>query len=100
MSIRENVDEEMSGKRLKLSVVVHKDELDGGFIAECLDIPGCISQGETETEANQNLADAVTACITVMIEGQLKRTPLVRFATEMESKRFSWLLRSCNTELA
>jgi hypothetical protein len=36
-----------------------RDELDGGWIAVSVDLPGCMSQGETEAEALENLADAV-----------------------------------------
>src|ERR1700733_8007674 len=47
----------------RLCVNVEPDELDGGFIAECEDVPGAMSQGETEQEALQNLIDAVQAVV-------------------------------------
>lgn len=40
-------------------VRTERDELDGGWIAECVELPGCMSQGETEAEALENLADAI-----------------------------------------
>ena len=43
------------GRRMVLS----RDEIDGGWIAECSDLPGCLSQGETPAEAARNLADAI-----------------------------------------
>ena len=39
-------------------VVLSQDE-DGMFIAECLDLPGCISQGATRREAMKNIKDAI-----------------------------------------
>ena len=38
---------------------VEVDE-DGRFIAECVDLPGCVSEGATESEALENLADAIS----------------------------------------
>jgi predicted RNase H-like HicB family nuclease len=37
------------------------DLLDGGWVAERTDLPGCISQGNTVGEALDNLADAAEA---------------------------------------
>lgn len=41
---------------------------DGYIVAECLDIPGCISQGETHQEALANLMDAISVCLEVIAE--------------------------------
>lgn len=40
---------------------IEADELDGGYVAQCVEWPGAISQGDTEAEALDNLADAVDA---------------------------------------
>ncbi|MBI5816398.1 MAG: type II toxin-antitoxin system HicB family antitoxin [Nitrospinae bacterium] len=52
---------------MKLSISIHKDE-DGVYIAECPAIPGCISQGKTEMEAEANIRDAIEACLEVREE--------------------------------
>ncbi len=39
-------------------VVLSQDE-DGMYTAECLDLPGCISQGATRKEAMKNIKDAI-----------------------------------------
>ena len=49
---------------MKFLVTILQDE-DGIFIAECPAIPGCISQGESEAEAEQNIQDAIKACLEV-----------------------------------
>ena len=41
------------------AVSTKRDEIDGGWIVECVDLPGCMSQGETEEEAIENLVDAI-----------------------------------------
>jgi predicted RNase H-like HicB family nuclease len=42
--------------------------VDGFIIAECPDIPGCMSQGKTIEEAKENIKDAITACLSVIME--------------------------------
>ena len=44
-----------------LTFVVTPDELDGGYVAECVDLPGCMSQGDTIEEALRNVGDAHAA---------------------------------------
>ncbi len=34
---------------------------DGYFVAECLSLPGCISQGRTREEALENIVEAIQA---------------------------------------
>jgi predicted RNase H-like HicB family nuclease len=54
-----------------LTVSTERDELDGGWIAECVELPGCMSQGETEEEAVENLADAIGGILAVRVQAQL-----------------------------
>jgi predicted RNase H-like HicB family nuclease len=39
---------------------------DGMYIAACLDIPGCISQGLTREEALTNVHEAISMCLDVI----------------------------------
>lgn len=52
-------------------------EIDGEdghyFVAECLEIPGCVSQGDTHDEADRNIRDAVSACLSVIFEDRMRR---------------------------
>ena len=52
---------------MKFNVTIHRDE-DGIWIIECPSIPGCVSQGETKTEALTNIQDAIAACLQVRAE--------------------------------
>jgi predicted RNase H-like HicB family nuclease len=55
------------GTGMKFSVTIFQDE-DGAFIAECPSIPGCVSQGKTEGEAERNIAQAIRECLEVRAE--------------------------------
>jgi len=52
---------------MKLVATIYQDE-DGVYIAECPSIPGCVSQGPTEAEAESNLVDAIRECLAVRAE--------------------------------
>jgi predicted RNase H-like HicB family nuclease len=47
---------------MKLVVTLARDE-SGVIVAECPAIPGCVSQGQTEEEAIENLKEAIQGCI-------------------------------------
>ena len=49
---------------MKFSISISRDE-EGVFVAECPAIPGCISQGATEAEAEDNIQDAIRECLEV-----------------------------------
>lgn len=57
-----------------LTVRVRPDTLDGGWVAECPELPGCFSQGNTREEALSNLSDAVAGVISLRMEQQLTAT--------------------------
>ncbi len=52
---------------MKFDVNIIQDE-DGIYIAECPAIPGCISQGTTEQEAEKNIQQAIKKCLEVRAE--------------------------------
>jgi predicted RNase H-like HicB family nuclease len=43
---------------MKSKIIIEQDE-DGFFIAECPNLPGCISQGKTLQEAKANIKEAI-----------------------------------------
>jgi predicted RNase H-like HicB family nuclease len=49
-------------------------EEDGIYIAKCLDIPGCISDGATRDEALANIHDAIRLCPSVITEDHARPT--------------------------
>jgi predicted RNase H-like HicB family nuclease len=58
---------------MKFTVTISRDE-DGMYIAECPSIPGCISQGKTEEEAQLNVQDAIKQTLEVRAEMGLPLT--------------------------
>jgi predicted RNase H-like HicB family nuclease len=52
---------------MKFLITIFRDE-DGVFIAECPSIPGCVSQGKTEQEAEDNIREAIKECLEVRAE--------------------------------
>lgn len=52
---------------MTFTVTIMRDE-DGMYIAECPAIPGCVSQGKTEEEAQSNIQDAIKQCLEVRAE--------------------------------
>ena len=62
---------------MKFIITITKDE-DGVFIAECPSIPGCVSQGKTEEEAQTNIQDAIRECLAVRAEQGLPLTIATR----------------------
>lgn len=51
---------------MKFTVILTPELEDGGFVAECPVIPGCVSEGETVEEALNNITDAIEGCLETM----------------------------------
>jgi predicted RNase H-like HicB family nuclease len=66
---------------MKFIITIFRDE-DGMFIAECPSIPGCVSQGKTEQEAEANIREAIKECLEVRAE---KGMPLTVTTHQKES---------------
>ncbi|MGI8881055.1 MAG: type II toxin-antitoxin system HicB family antitoxin [Jatrophihabitans sp.] len=55
----------------RFRVRLERDELDGGWTAECVDLPGCFSEGETQEAALTNLADAIGQVVAVRMTSHI-----------------------------
>ena len=62
---------------MKFVIILFQDE-DGVFIAECPSIPGCVSQGKTESEAESNIRQAIKECLEVREEKGMPLTVSTR----------------------
>ena len=62
---------------MKLLVTLECDE-SGMVIAECPSIPGCVSQGETEVEALNNIREAISGCLATRAANNMPLTVEVR----------------------
>lgn len=55
-------------------IIIHSGE-DGYWIAECVSLPGCISQGKSKEEAINNIKEAIDVYIKVLEEDNLPIPP-------------------------
>jgi predicted RNase H-like HicB family nuclease len=51
---------------MRYPVVLTPDLEDGGFVAECPVIPGCVSEGDTVEETLANIRDAIEGCLAAL----------------------------------
>jgi predicted RNase H-like HicB family nuclease len=47
---------------MKFHITIEKDE-DEKYVAECTDLPGCLSEGDTLEEAIENISEAFVGCL-------------------------------------
>ena len=50
---------------MKYTIILEKEE-EGGYSAQCLELPGAISQGETKEVALRNITEAIEAVLEVL----------------------------------
>jgi predicted RNase H-like HicB family nuclease len=64
---------EVKGRKF---TVVLREEPEGGYSAQCIELPGAISQGETRKQAIANIREAIEGYLEAFPEelNQLKRT--------------------------
>lgn len=53
---------------MKFKVVLRKDKVDGGYVATCPALRGCVSQGDTKEEALRNIREAIEGVLLVLNE--------------------------------
>lgn len=57
-------------------IEVEEDTEDGGFVASCLNLPGCFSQGDTEEDAVRNIVEAISGVMEARMERDIRARPL------------------------
>ena len=65
---------------MRLLITLERDET-GMIVAECPSLPGCVSQGETESAAIENIRDAIQGCLAARKANDL---PLAVWVREVE----------------
>lgn len=66
-----------AGGPMQFTVSIYRDE-DGVFVAECPAIPGCVSQGATEAEAEDNIRLAIRECLAARRELGMPETVTIK----------------------
>jgi len=47
---------------MKFHITIERDE-DGRYVTECIDLPGCLSEGDSQEEAIENISEAIVGCL-------------------------------------
>ncbi|MBN1323087.1 MAG: type II toxin-antitoxin system HicB family antitoxin [Methanotrichaceae archaeon] len=47
---------------MRFHITFEQDE-DGIYVAECVDLPGCLTEGDTIEEALENINEAIIGCL-------------------------------------
>jgi len=55
---------------MKFTVILTPDLDDGGYVAECPAIPGCISEGDTVEQSLANIKEAIEGCLVSLAADQ------------------------------
>jgi predicted RNase H-like HicB family nuclease len=59
-------------RSVRLRVEIREDEIDGGFVATCIDLPGCGSQGDTVDEAVENIIEAISGVLETQMHREVR----------------------------
>lgn len=66
----------MESRRYHVSLKRQRGE---GFVARCIELPGCLSEGRTEAEALENIQDAIKLYMEdVEAEAKEKKAKLIQ----------------------
>jgi len=69
---------------MKYTIILEKEE-EGGYSAQCLELPGAISQGETKEETLKNIKEAIEAVLKVLNQEVKKLGKVAEISTVEES---------------
>ena len=47
---------------MKFNITIERDD-EGRYVAECTDLPGCLSEGDTLEETVDNISEAIIGCL-------------------------------------
>ena len=64
------------------SLIKHEAE-EGGYWGEVVELPGCVSQGETEVELIQNIREAIAA----VLDARDEEPPTIFYVTPLEDAK-------------
>jgi len=77
-------------KKVEFVVEIFKDPEVGGFVADVVNLPGCMSQGETTDEALENVEKAIKAYLEVIGEAKLGEKPELIVKKSIEIPQLSY----------
>jgi len=66
---------------MQFNIVIERDE-DGRYATECMDLPGCLSEGETLEEALENISEAILGCVKSRLKLLLEKQPWIEIPAQ------------------
>jgi predicted RNase H-like HicB family nuclease len=68
---------------MKFNIIIKKDE-EGRYVAECPDLPGCLSEGETLEDAIENINEAIIGCLKSRLKSAGEKLKLSSFDRRLD----------------
>ena len=68
---------------MKFNIVIEKDD-EGRYVAECLDLPGCLSEGETLEDALENINEAIIGCMKSRLKSAGEKLKITSFNRRLD----------------
>ncbi len=67
---------------MKFNIIIEKDE-EGRYVAECTDLPGCLSEGDTLGDALENINEAIIGCLKSRLKSAGERINTTSFENKL-----------------
>ena len=61
---------------MRFNIIIEKDD-EGRYVAECPDLPGCLSEGESLKDALENVIEAIVGCLKSRFKNAAERLEII-----------------------
>ena len=68
---------------MKFNITIERDD-EGRYVAECTDLPGCLSEGETLEETVDNISEAIIGCLKSRLKVARERLKIQSFDDKLD----------------
>lgn len=68
---------------MKFNITIERDD-EGRYVAECTDLPGCLSEGETLEETVDNISEAIIGCLKSRLKVAGERLKIPSFDDKLD----------------
>jgi len=81
----------------EIYITIERDE-DGRYVAECTDLPGCLSEGETIEETMENISEAIIGFPNpgLRLQGEKLKIPSIDRGSTSPSRSLSKNMREAS----
>jgi predicted RNase H-like HicB family nuclease len=68
---------------MKFNITIERDD-EGRYVAECTDLPGCLSEGDTLEETVDNISEAIIGCLKSRLKVAGERLKIPSFDDKLD----------------